>query len=502
MPHVTANTLRNAIEDLKGTANHMLKIWFVLKQMGMTAENPVMVDTGNSTPALEELFGYGNPDGGYFIPFSHTKRFMTMKGDASRSIIQTNLVRWAESGSVVTVDPTDYLDIQKTEGEAVKAKPGRSYPQGLGQGEDGFALEDGTRVTMPLTAFGVWYYRQKEVPDNPDEQFFRSALKEDLNLTTGEIQNIFVSHDPSWEVETQPMPLADEEVYSVVSDAIEEGSDKAEVIEQSMEDHITNVKTRVTTAEGKPNWIFSDPQERLRDVLDRDSKAVLLYGPPRTGKTRACLQLLDGEDSERIQIHEGWGYDDLIVGLRPQPEGGWEYKSGPLRKAIEEGKDYIVLEEINRTDFSQAIGEVFSLIEEAYRGPSNGISLKDGEDFFIPEDTVILCTMNTLDRSTENIDDALFGRMDAVEFPPRVEELSSILSERGITNVDPWLKLFTVIQDYHPIGHGYFAPLTPDVSPVEFYMTRIRPILQKHLEGYRGEELDAIDEKVDQLFGK
>lgn len=95
-----------------------------------------------------------------------------------------------------------------------------------------------------------------------------------------------------------------------------------------------------------------------------------------------------------------------MIGLKPAG-ATWVQVPGPLLKAIRAEKKYVVLEEINRTDFTQAVGEVFLLLEPAYRGTAHNIRLRDGTDFFIPEDVVILCTMNTLDRSTEEIDDAL-----------------------------------------------------------------------------------------------
>jgi 5-methylcytosine-specific restriction enzyme B len=123
MPYVTEETLSAALTELKGTADHLLKIWFALKEMGMSAGNPVKIDTGNSTGALQRLFDYGDPEGAFYVPFAHTRRFLTMKGDACRSVVQTTLKRWAESQSVVTVDPTSYLDIEETADGSLKVQP-------------------------------------------------------------------------------------------------------------------------------------------------------------------------------------------------------------------------------------------------------------------------------------------------------------------------------------------------------------------------------------------
>ena len=59
------------------------------------------------------------------------------------------------------------------------------------------------------------------------------------------------------------------------------------------------------------------------NLLDEGARAVLLYGPPRTGKTRAIDLYTPRTDPKRetIQIHDGWGYDEIMVALRPDTDG-------------------------------------------------------------------------------------------------------------------------------------------------------------------------------------
>lgn len=120
----------------------------------------------------------------------------------------------------------------------------------------------------------------------------------------------------------------------------------------------------------------------------------MLYGPPRTGKTRLIDQIEPRNSEVRctIQIHDGWGYDNLIQGLKPDADGKWHWEDGPLKAAIEGGKKFIVLEEINRTVISQALGEVFSLIEDSYRGEANAITLRNGQKFSISDDVIFVMT--------------------------------------------------------------------------------------------------------------
>lgn len=507
MPYITRETLLHALLDLKGTADHMLKIWFTLKQMGLSDGASVIIDTSSSQSALQRLFGFGNPSGDFFVPFAHTERFMTMKHDASRSIIQTNLTRWAVSESVVTVNPNAYLDILQRDDKTLLISQGRNYPFGLGHGKNGFSLEDNSRVSIPLISFGFWYYRQQEFEDTENLlDKIQQLLRHDLKISIPELELIFTFGELSWKPTFQKRSLSDEEIYQTVQEFLASAPDeKKYAISESYQEYSIKVNSMTTPIEG-PKWLNYNPFHRLESIVKDNGKAVLLYGPPRTGKTRAIDSIFprNNPDRETIQIHSGWGYDELILGLRPSEDGLWSHKEGSFLKAIKSGKKCIVLEEINRTEFSQAIGEVFSLIENAYRGEKFGIRLKNGDSFYIPENTLIICTMNTLDRSTEEIDDAILGRMDAIEFPPRVEDLQEMLTILGFQEEQARniRLLFAFIQQYYPLGHGYFAGIKPESDFVSFYLSKIRPVLQKHMKDYRDQELAAVDQKVDELYGK
>lgn len=69
MSFVSRESLDEALARLHGTAGHLLKIWVVLKHMGL-GENaaPVAIDTGNSTESLKRLFAFGDPDGNFYVP--------------------------------------------------------------------------------------------------------------------------------------------------------------------------------------------------------------------------------------------------------------------------------------------------------------------------------------------------------------------------------------------------------------------------------------------------
>jgi hypothetical protein len=499
--YVSKQALKMALDKLQGSASHMIKIWFVLKRMGLTNAIPVSITTSSPNEALSRLFAFGDPDGRLFVPFSHTKRFLTMDSEAGRSIVQTTSKQWAEKNSVGT-DPSAFLQVERTKEREAIIRTTRRYPQGLGYGKKGFALEDDARVVITDVAFALWYYRQEDLPDPFSAEALLERLQGDLHLEQAEMNAVFVP-DRDWTPVLQSKPLTDEELYKLVSEWMDGSATNAKILKESQQQHSLRIQSAMSFPKG-PLWLRANPAEDLQKLIRAGSKAILLFGPPRTGKTRAVDAVIPRTDKDRvtIQIHDGWGYDELMVSFRPNEKNEWAWVPGELLQAIRAGKKYVVLEEINRTQASQALGEVFSLLEEKYRGKESAIILRSGEPFFIPADVVIIATMNNLDKSIEELDDALLGRFAGVEYPPRVEDLTDLLKGNRIPE-DTIIKLselFAAVQQYYSLGHGYFAELKPGGNIIDYYRARIRPVLQSHLKGYRDQDLDNIDEKVDQLF--
>jgi hypothetical protein len=500
--YASKQAVTTALDKLQGTASHLLKIWLTLKQMGLTNTSSVTVTTSSPNEALRRLFAYGAPDGSLFVPFSHTQRYFGMAAHAGRSIIQTTVKQWADNTAVGS-DPTAYIQITRGgEGDAFIVRASRRYPQGLGHGKNGFALEDHARVQLPDLAFAIWYYRQEELPNPFSADALIERLRNDLHLEHAEMEAVFV-RDRDWTPTLHRKSLSDKELHDLVTAWVDGRATQERIIKESQQQYSLRIQSTMSLPEG-PQWLRVNPAEQLQRLIKGGSKAILLYGPPRTGKTRAIDEVITRTHKNRvtIQIHDGWGYDELMVSFRPNEKGEWDWAKGELLQAIQANKKYVVLEEINRTQASQALGEVFSLLEEKYRGKENAIKLRNGETFFIPEETIIIATMNTLDKSTEDLDDALLGRFAGVEYPARVEDLISLLQGNKIAEETrtKLSELFATIQQYYPLGHGYFAELKPAGNVIDYYRARIRPVLQSHLKGYRDQDLANIDEKVDQLF--
>ena len=167
-------------------------------------------------------------------------------------------------------------------------------------------------------------------------------------------------------------------------------------------------------------------ESSLSAILDRLKlkKNLILQGPPGTGKTwlakKLAFALLRQKDDNRVnqfQFHPNLSYEDFIRGYRPDGEGRLTLVDGPFLKLIEEAKadtsnDYVmVIEEINRGNPAQILGEMLTLLEADKRNPGDAMRLAhsrlDAERIYIPPNVYVIGTMNLADRSIALVDLAL-----------------------------------------------------------------------------------------------
>lgn len=217
--YLSKATITQALEDLKGSANPLLKVWLTLKAMGLNASTPVLVDTTNSKPALKALFNSGDPEGRFYIPFSSTQSDAWMSGQASRSIIQTTIKKWLD-GTITTVDPRGYLIISKS-GRKYKVELASAYPIGLGEGQNGFARNDGLTLSVPMAQFAVWVFCRDSIPDGTTNvnDYLCAKLRTLLHLDSAEESRVFGV--VPFNIATSNEPVTDENVFTLCGGKIQ-----------------------------------------------------------------------------------------------------------------------------------------------------------------------------------------------------------------------------------------------------------------------------------------
>lgn len=201
-------------------------------------------------------------------------------------------------------------------------------------------------------------------------------------------------------------------------------------------------------------------------------KQIVLYGPPGTSKTwqaeslakavirraalaqwgpqgyfsnAAAVEAAMDTNIFRLQLHPGFGYEQFIRGLRL--EGSvTRYRTGFLPWVVdtlatqqqpgrlEALPGVLILDEINRTNLTEMLGEAFSLLERDQRGKKRELPGFDaGQEpdvLVIPENLYVIGTMNEIDQSVETLDFALRRRFLWRECPFERETLLSIVADR------------------------------------------------------------------------
>ena len=179
--------------------------------------------------------------------------------------------------------------------------------------------------------------------------------------------------------------------------------------------------------------------QRIIDDL-QDKRQVIFYGPPGTGKTFVAREIakqcqLNGGESEIIQFHPSYSYEDFVEGIRPKLMGdqtGFELVQGPLRRIADKAKDnkdvtyILVIDELNRGNVAKVFGELYFLLE--YRDEPVRLQYGGGgEKFSLPSNLWFICTMNTADRSIALMDAALRRRFYFAAFFPNEPPIQGLL---------------------------------------------------------------------------
>lgn len=238
---------------------------------------------------------------------------------------------------------------------------------------------------------------------------------------------------------------------------------------------MTNNGKKENTPEQKNNLIEKEI-EAVKILLNGWSRQIILTGPPGTSKTYSAKRIIgrlmgldmDSKDLDDIkadleetrfksssnkednsssnnedesasnnkhnvcwdivQFHPSYNYEDFVRGIEVDPNGnsGITYKTANkiLGKMAKEAKDanrtkyVLIIDEINRAPLASVLGELIYALE--YRGDSvtTPYTVDNSQHLVIPDNLIIIGTMNTADRSIGSIDYAVRRRFTFINLPP------------------------------------------------------------------------------------
>ena len=166
-------------------------------------------------------------------------------------------------------------------------------------------------------------------------------------------------------------------------------------------------------------------------MLLEEKGALIFAGPPGCGKTYAAERLAEAiagsGNWELITFSPAYSYEEFVAGWRPV---GDTFKSvdGPLlrlaRDAKREEPRVLIIDEVNRANLAQVMGECYTLLED--RG--EGVLLRSSrERRSLPPNLYIIATMNTADKSISSLDVALRRRFATVQFDATLSPFNLVL---------------------------------------------------------------------------
>ncbi len=275
-------------------------------------------------------------------------------------------------------------------------------------------------------------------------------------------------------------------------------------------------------------------QQRISNMLERlrSKKNLILQGPPGTGKTwlakRLAWALVDQKDEKKvraIQFHPNLSYEDFVRGWRPSSEGRLDLVDGPFLEMVgaaqrDLGSPYVlVIEEINRGNPAQILGEMLTLLEVDKRNPEDALELtyrREGEQgVHLPSNLHVVGTMNIADRSLALVDLALRRRFAFVDLVPEIGERwkdwgrdrcgfdESVLSDiqDRMSNLNETIEADAKLGRQFQIGHSYVTPQPgSETNPGAWYRDVVESEIGPLLDEYWFDEPSKAQQEREKLL--
>ncbi|EAK0446838.1 hypothetical protein YZ39_07750 [Campylobacter lari] len=382
--------------------------------------------------------------------------------------------------------------------------------------------------------------RKKENTSNNEQKYFNFVLKK---LNVKRTDNL-----PQYYILDQFLNLIDKIKNSDLALITKEKLDKKDEskdIKQSAYYKLYQAAYDFANLCGKAD-IKSNDLEGFKKLL-KTHKNIIFHGIPGTGKTYTIVNnvknIIKNENQMLItQFHPSFSYEDFIEGIKPAGiENGQlklELKNGIFRefcdKAKEEEKGFLeklekgnfnealsdhgyffIADEINRAELSRVFGELLYALE--YRGEKGKIktqyaSMRDDEDFYVPENVFFLGTMNDLDKSIDSFDLALRRRFIWQEMTC---DYDVIRDEIYANNIEEYAqackklndKISKDIGEKYQLGHSYFLKIEfkndeiKDSDMKKLFSNRFEALLKEYLRSeYSEKDIQASLDKLKKLF--
>lgn len=453
---------------------------------------------------------------------------------------EDHTAEFVESGMWRAQQPHKYADLIKTmrPGERIAIKSTFTRKHDLP-----FDIDGQTASTMRIRATGtivenpgdgdsvlVAWDSEESVPQE-DWYFYTSRgtvwqVKEDVWTARALLNFTFDGAEQDYAAFLRAPYWA--EKYSTWSDA------ETDDLEDDEEELVDAVTYTVDDIIAKGSFASADELNGYLDALRR-KKNLILQGPPGTGKTwlakRLAYALIGREDRSLIhavQFHPTVSYEDFVRGWRPGGDGRLTLTDGLFLEVIEAAKSepdtthVLVIEEINRANLAQVMGELLTLLEADKRKGSEALRLAypRGRDelIFIPENLYVIGTMNLADRSLAIVDFALRRRFAFADLAPqfnaawrawvgarnRIDDTFLRDLARRIDTLNGAIAGERSLGSQYRIGHSFFTPANPTAidDPQAWLADIVEQEIHPLLSDYWFDDPARVEKETATLLGR